>query len=471
MTKRLFLNEHQIQSIHQATLRVLNETGVVLPHKKARDLLTGAGGKITEDRVLLPPDLVEEVLALCPKVVKIHGRDGKELAIGDGNLYWHNVGGARTVYNPVTGRTRDATLQDVSDSTRLLDALEYVNSITPFFTPTDVPGGLMTIMMYRTALSNTTKPVQGPGVQTAEEVKSAYRMAQVIGSPDKVLTLSVSPVSPLKFPHHTVESILEIARLGVPFAPLPCPTAGTTAPLSLSGSLTQQNAEVLASIVLAQLVRPGLPIIYCGRLAFMEPRTALSVWGGVELGIASAATVQLAKHYHLPVNVYGLSTNAHTLDLQNGYERSLNAILPALAGADELSGIGEMTAGVAGSFAQMVADNEIAGSVQRICRGFIVDQETLAVDVIAKVMETTQNFIGEKHTVKTMRSGEIYLTQLAERRSWETWEVEGRMGMAERAQKQAEQILAQHEVPPLSEDQERELDEIIEDARVKLDSK
>jgi trimethylamine--corrinoid protein Co-methyltransferase len=111
---------------------------------------------------------------------------------------------------------------------------------------------------------------------------------------------------------------------------------------------------VLASIVLAQIVHPGLPIIYCGRLAMMEPRTGLSVWGGVELGLASAATVQVGHRYGLPVNVYGLSTNAHSLDIQNGFERSLNAAIPALAGADELSGIGEMEAGVMGSYAQMV---------------------------------------------------------------------------------------------------------------------
>ena len=107
--------------------------------------------------------------------------------------------------------------------------------------------------------------------------------------------------------------------------PLPSPIAGATAPISLAGALAQQNAEVLGSVVLAQLVQPGLPIIYCGRLAMMEPRTGVSVWGGVELGVVSAATVQLGHRYGLPVNVYGFSTNAHTLEIQNGYERAFNA--------------------------------------------------------------------------------------------------------------------------------------------------
>jgi len=318
--------------------------------------------------------------------------------------------------------------------------------------------------MYRYALPHTTKPLQGPGVQTAQEVKYAVRMAEVVGPVEKTLTMSVSPVSPLSFPTDLVDSMVEIARYDIPFGPLPCPTAGTTAPFSLAGALTQQNAEVLASIVIVQMVNPGVPIIYCGRLAMMEPRTGNSVWGGVELGIASAATVQIGHRYNLPVNVYGFSTNAHTLDIQSGYERTLNAILPALAGADELSGIGEMEAGVMGSYAQMVCDNDIAASVRRVMRGFCVDEDSLAVDVIGRVMNGSHNFIAERHSINYLRSGEILFAQLCERRMFPEWDRTGRKGLAENAQAEAERILAEHQVPPLEDAQERELEKIMQAA-------
>ena len=258
---------------------------------------------------------------------------------------------------------------------------------------------------------------------------------------------------------------LAIAQAGVPFGPLPCPTGGTTAPLSIAGAVAQQNAEVLASIVLAQAAHPGLPVIYCGRLAMMEPRTGISVWGGVELGLASAGTVQIAHRYGLPVNVYGFSTNSHVLDIQSGFERSLNAIIPALAGADELSGVGEMEAGVMGSYAQMVCDSEIAASVRRLRRGFEVDDDSVAVEIIASAMDGTRNFLAQRHTSRYLRSGELLMTHLAERRSWETWEREGREGMAERAQAMAEKILAEHQVEPLSPAQEGELDAVMAEAR------
>jgi trimethylamine--corrinoid protein Co-methyltransferase len=225
---------------------------------------------------------------------------------------------------------------------------------------------------------------------------------------------------------------------------------------------------MLTCIVLAQLVRPGLPIIYCGRLAMMEPRTGVSVWGGVELGLVSAGTVALAHYYGLPVNVYGLSTNSHTLDLQCGYERALNAIAPALAGADELSGIGEMAAGVAGSFAQMVADDEIASTVGRLVRGFAVDDDTLAVELVDRVSRGTHNYLDQKHTVRHLRAGELLATHLSERRSYQEWQRGGAQLMADRARAEAERLLAEHQVPPLSDDQERELDEIMAEAAREL---
>ena len=459
------LYSEEVETIHEATLRILAETGVILGHPVGREILSGEGASIRGDRVLMSPELVERMLERCPSQVKVRGRGNVDKVLGDGSLHWHNLGGARDIYDHRSGTRRAATLQEVRDSARLLDALEGVTTVTPFFTPRDVPGALMSLSMYRYSLPHTVKPLQGPGIQTAQEVNLALRMTQVIGPPSEYISLSVSPVSPLIFPDDAVGAILAIAQAGVPFGPLPCPTGGTTAPLSIAGAVAQQNAEVVASIVLAQAAHPGLPVIYCGRLAMMEPRTGISVWGGVELGLASAGTVQIAHRYGLPVNVYGFSTNSHVLDIQSGFERSLNAIIPALAGADELSGVGEMEAGVMGSYAQMVCDSEIAASVRRLRRGFEVDDDSVAVEIIASAMDGTRNFLAQRHTSRYLRGGELLMTHLAERRSWETWEREGREGMAERAQAMAEKILSEHQVEPLSPAQEGELDAVMAEAR------
>lgn len=469
MLKLTALTHDEVESIHNATLRILGEIGIVLDHAEARKMLTDAGAVINDqNRVSLPAALIEKSLSLCPSIVSVRGRGGTTITLGDGNLHWHNLGGARDVYDPKTNQVRGAMTQDVIDAARLLDALNHCDTITPFFTPQDVPGELMSLAMYRHTLPHTTKPVYGPGVQNAKEVRIAIEMANVIGPAREMLMLAISPVSPLIFPNHLVDAMIAVAEAGLPFGPLPCPTAGATSPLSIAGALAQQNAEVIASIVIAQLVHPGLPIIYCGRLAMMEPRTGASVWGGVELGLASAGTVQIAHRYHLPVNVYGFSTNSHVLDLQDGFERALNAIIPALVGADELSGIGEMDAGVASSFAQMTIDNEIAGSVHRLRRGFATDADALAVEVIAAAMNKDRNFLAQKHTMKYLKSGEVMLTKFAERGTWTEWDRKGRQTMADRASAEAERLIKEHQVPPLESQQTRALDDIMIAAQKEL---
>ena len=459
-----FLSEDDVKAMHEATLRIMSEVGFIWTHKESLQILTDAGCTTKNGRICFPPDLVMDSVAKANKRPVIRGRNGKVNELGGGSLYFHNLGGARDVFDAKSCTRRTATQQDTVDAIRVLDALENCHTVTPFFTPPDVSNELMALHMYRHTLSNTTKPVQGPGIQFGHEVKFAVEMAAVVGTPANELTLSLSPVSPLTMHDVAAQAIMEMANAGIIHSNLPAPTGGATSPMTITGSIVQQSAESLAPLVLAQIINPGCGVVYCGRLGMLEPRTGL-IWGGVELGLSSAATVQLGHYYGFSVNVYGFSTNAHTLDAQNAFERGLNAAIPALAGADELSGIGEMEAGVMGSFAQMVLDNELAKSVLRLRTGLSADAEHLAVEIIGNVMDGTRNYLGQKHTVKHLRAGELALIKIAERNSWDTWDEKlGRKQIADYAADEAERILREHAVSPLEPQQEQELDKILEAA-------
>jgi trimethylamine--corrinoid protein Co-methyltransferase len=460
MDRLKFLSDEDIKAMHEATLQIMHEVGFIWNHKESREILMEAGCTLKNDRLCFPPELVLSSIAKADKRPVIRGRNGNANELGGGNLYFHNLGGARDIFDARTGTHRTASNQDAIDAIRVLDALPNCHTVTPFFTPPDIANEMMSLHMYRHTLSHTTKPVQGPGIQFGHEVKYAVEIAKVVGTPANELTLSLSPVSPLTMHDVAAAAIIEMAKAGVINSNLPAPTGGATSPMTMTGSIVQQSAETLAPLVLAQLINPGCGVIYCGRLGMLEPRTGL-IWGGVELGLSSAATVQLGHYYGFAVNVYGFSTNAHTLDAQNAFERGLNAAIPALAGADELSGIGEMEAGVMGSHAQMVLDNELAASVLRLRTGLSADTEHLAIEIIGNVMNGTRNYLGQKHTLKHIRAGEMALTKLAERNSWDTWEEKfERKQMADHAMDEADRILREHAVPPLEPHQEKELDRI-----------
>ena len=151
------------------------------------------------------------------------------------------------------------------------------------------------------------------------------------------------------------------------------------------------------------------------------------------------------------------------LDIQNGYERVSSALLPVLAGADEISGVGEMDSGVNSSLAQMVLDDEILAGIARLRRGVRVDEDALAVDLIDSVLNGPGNFLAEAHTVRYLRSGEMTITELADRSSWSEWEVAGRPTIVGRAETKAADLLADDKKTrePLSDQQQVEMQSVI----------
>jgi trimethylamine--corrinoid protein Co-methyltransferase len=437
---------------------VLSEVGIMIDDPEGVALLLDHGAWERKSRVCLPAGLVERCLKLCPSQVVLRGRSN-EITLGNGELHVHNLGGARDVFEPSSNQLRPANMQDVGESARLMDALENVTTVTPLYTPRDVSSENMVLSMFLGTVRNTLKPINGPGVRSLAEMKQLGELLRVAIGDQASVSMGASPVSPLNFNGEIVQVMFEIARQNLPFGPLPCPSVGATAPMSLAGSLVQQNARCWLDR-LVQLNGQGCRS-FTAVVVGLNMRNGAPIWGNPG-GMMSAATVQLGHFYHLPVNVYGLADSGYATDMQSGYERAINALVPALAGADELSGVGEMAGGVCSCNAQIVIDNDIYGMVQRVLKGFAVDEDSLAVEVIGHAMDTSRNFLKEPHTRKYLRAGEIWNGRLGVQEvGWEMWRNAGGPTVVDRAQHEAERILAAHQVPPLSDEQEREIVRII----------
>jgi trimethylamine--corrinoid protein Co-methyltransferase len=401
------------------------------------------------------------------------GREGRRrdgtlaYQLGNGQVRFHNGGGQPDTFDLDTGQRRRATLQDVADMSRLLDALPHVDQITPLFSPQDVPPDLMFISGTAAMLRNTSKPLSAAAVDRPDDVPYLVEMAAACCGGletfrrQPTMSISVSPVSPLKFPAAIAGAIMAVARSGAAFHPLPAPSLGATGPLTMAGALAQQHAEVLASFVLAAAARPGAPVVYCSRINPIDLRTAISVWGGPEVGMSGAGAAQLAHRLELPCDSYGLSTTSPGLDPQFAYERLANALMPALAGVDILSGVG-MGGGLTGGFEIAVIDDEIISLIRHIVAGCEVSEATLAYEVMKEVIPRDGVFLGEMHTVREMRRGALWLPALSVRQptSEET--------VVLRARARAREILASHQVEPLPEDVDRHLEDILERARREL---
>jgi trimethylamine---corrinoid protein Co-methyltransferase len=467
---RIF-SEEELQRIEETAFRLLERVGIALQHPRATEMLSGQGCQVQGERVMIPRVVIEESLARLNRDAIARSRDGsREVVLGQGHFRTHNGGGDAFVLDIHTGERRMATLQDLADSTRVLDALPNVDVITPLVGAQDVPPAVMSIASFETMLRYTCKPVTAAAAENPTEVCYMVELAAACcGGMNAfrkrpTISMSVSPVSPLTFTDKVAEAILAVVESGAPFHSLPSPSMGATGPITMAGVLAQQHAEVLASFVLAGAACPGAAVSYCSRIGPIDLRTALSAWGGPEVGLSAAAATQLAHRIGFKCDCYGLASNSTLFDPQFAYEKLANALIPAMAGADILSGVGMMGEAMA-SIQGAVVDDEIVGLMHHILRGYDVNDETLAFDLMKQVILRDGMFLGEEHTVDFMRRGELWMPGISERGA----DDEGsNAGVNARSRARALELLDTHEVEPVSDDVDRELKEIMERARREL---
>ena len=455
------LSDAELDRIEETAYTLLDEVGIALKHTLAVEMLHGLGCRVERERVYIPRQVVEWGLKNVTPHNEFYNRDGSHaFTFGDGRLRFHNAGGLPFLYDLDTGERRRPTVQDIADATRVLDALPNVDVVIPLLGPTDIPSELLAVASTDAMLRNTRKPFSAAAIELPQDVPYVVEMAAACcGGMDAyrrrpTMYISVSPVSPLRFPDDVTSTIIAVARSGTPFNTLPAPSLGATGPVTLAAALAQQHAEVVASFVIAAAASPGAAVTYCSRINPVDPRTAISSWGGPEIGMAGAVATQLAHRLGLPCDSFGLCTSATRLDPQFAYERLINALTPALAGVDILSGVGGTESVMAGGLEIAVIDDEIISMMKHLFGGVVVDDATLALDVMREVIPRDGVFLGEMHTVKQIRKGAIWMPTVGDRT--------GVASGVERARARVREILRTHQAPPLPDDVVRHLDEIMD---------
>ncbi len=465
------LQQDDVERIHEYSLRVLEETGMIFNYPIARDVFRMHGAWVDDSKglVRIPRRLVEEALQAAPRQVKIFSQNDpqKDCTLElDGQRYTRTTTGLNWIVDYRSMRRRPVVEQDVINWTRVIHVLPHVNLAGSLNDQEEAAKSEEVRAMAR-MLHYTDKPFMY-STFSGDGMRWLWRLTEVtqtVNRQPRFLVLS-STNSPLVYGWGQCEGAMVAAELGIPVYFNSSAVAGATAPVTLAGAIVQLNAEMLAALTVLQLHRPGAKVVYGAHPMCMDMKTGMSSISTAEVGLMSAACVQIGRFYGLPTASNGITTDTCTPDPMATIEKWTSGYLPFLVGANLNGGAGSLATVGTVSLEQLVIDDDLYGNFYRHLRGIEVDEETLAAEVIATV-GPGNTFLAEEHTLAHFRD-EYYYSALANRQNSPTWEASGSKDVVERAFARVQKILAAPAQVFLSEDQSNEVKNILAKAEKAL---
>jgi trimethylamine--corrinoid protein Co-methyltransferase len=460
------LTKTQVDKVHETSLRILEEIGLDFGYPPALELLKKGGMKIDGQRVFFPSRLVESQIKKAPRRFTLHARNPKNsLVIGGNNTVLAPGYGAAFVTDLENGR-RQATLKDFENFVKLTGASANQDILSgTVVEPTDTPYEYRHAQMFYTAVKYSDKCVMG-STMGARAARDCIQMAAILfGGRDQIESAPgimgiIGPLTPLKYDARMLGALMEYAAAGQVALVASLAIAGATGPVTLAGNLALQNAEVLAGIVLAQLVREGTPVIFGGASSNTEMHNGTLSIGSPEMAINTAATAQMARYYKLPVRGGGAVCDAKLPDAQASYESMMSLLMAQACGINfVLHSAGILESFNCMSYEKFIIDDEMCGMVKRIKRGIEVNPDTLALDVI-KAVGPGGHFLDKDHTFDHFRT-EFYQPRLSNRDDYVTWQAKGSYQCMQTAHKKVKEILEIYEAPELPPDADKDMQTFI----------
>jgi len=469
------LSKAEIHQIHEASLQILSKTGIRIHNLEICRHMVQAGIAMDLDRQVMQitEDQVMQALNLAGKQFRLYGRSaGQSADFGYGKQNFISSPGQFSWFDHHTGERRLPLLSDAVAAGCVADALENITIVGGMAIPADVPQEIRDVVLTATLLKQTSKPVRAFPVSrrsshyVLEIFKAVAGGSQALRERPMVEML-LEPISPLQLPGKELDILLEFVAYGQPISIGPMAMASGTAPATLAGTLAQENAEILAALVVVQSIAPGTPILYGSIPHILDPRSSICSFGSPEQGLMALALTEIGKSYGFPVYINVNLTDSKKLDLQAGLEKMGSLELGMLAEADLFGHAGILGPDHGGCLSWLVADNAAAGFARRILAGFPIDEERLATDVIGQV-GPGGNYLSEDHTLRYYRK-ELWLPdRLWTRATYDRWVEQGSMDFAQRAATRVDEILSTHQPAPIDPDLAREIDAIVEAARREL---
>ena len=468
--KLTVLGEEGVFRIDKAARRILERTGVEIPHHEMLELFNSAGADVDDStqKVRIPSKLVDECLLSAGKTFTIYGRDkNNRAAFGAGERNYNSIAG-EAYWVDFDGKRRFAALEDVVLAAKLADVLPRINIVGAMSDPHEIDVSYRCVEVAAALLRTTIKPVTFWFYDRTSAQYIIELFTILAGSKGKLAGFPPAyplfePISPLRFPRDGVDLLFETCKIPLPVHIGPMAQVGMSAPGTLAGTLTQETAEILAGICVTQLIHPGTPVCFGGIPHAFDMRTIQMIFAGPEQGLMAVAMTEMGKHYGLPVYINVGLTDSKCIDAQAGLEISATLLMGVLSGADIFGHFGIAGVDQASSLEMLVFQHEVIEYIERIMHSFTIDDETLALDLIDR-LGPGGTFIAEEHTVKHFRE-EIWMPAILDRLYWDQWEQIGRPSIDKKVKERLEELLASYKPHPLDDSIERDVQKVLERAR------
>jgi trimethylamine--corrinoid protein Co-methyltransferase len=360
-----------------------------------------------------------------------------------------------------TGKRRSATHKDVCKLITIQDALSGVDIVRPTVTAMDL-GENSDLVEIAELVRRTKKPIvhrtlSPERVEAAVELLAAVRGGvEALRSHPNFATL-YCPISPSYYTKENILCMLKWAKFGVPITLLSMAMGGASAPVTLLGELVVINTDILAWIVVLQILFPGVKLLYGSVSSVLDMRTGILPLGAPERGMLNSGAAIMGYYYGIPSMCGGLSSDAKELDVQAGYEKAVTAIPLLLEGASIIYGVGATDAGSEISYTQMIMDAEFIGGLRRMMQGISLHELSEEVELI-KSNTPRGNFLRAKHTKNNYKRH--WQPEFLNRDAYETWFERGE-SLEEKCRTKAKRILREHKHKSLPPNVETELERII----------
>lgn len=471
------LKDSEIEKIKETSSKILEKIGFKIYNDQILNLLKKEGFRVDDKAqiVKFPLTLQNEYISIAVKNngYTLYGRNlNKKAIFGAGFTNIMSSSGQYKYHDWTKNERRDPTIGDVKIAAKITTYLDNIDIVGAFFVPLDIDPSIREIEQEIALLNNTDKPIalwftNGTKTKYQLEIMKIVRDGQGSLKQYPFCECFIEAISPLKFTKESMENLLVFAKEGLPIGFGPMAMQGATAPATIAGTVALENAEILAGIIIAQVINPGVPVTYWGIPHAMDLTTGNMSFASPEQSLLALSMVEVARHYGfkaIGVNE-GLSDSNLINDAQSGFERGISLINGIYSGADILAHQGIIGQDSCGSLIQLIIDDQMLSFLKRYFDTFRVDDKTIAYDVI-KDVGIDGNYLVEPHTIDNIKK-EIFVPEIFNRNNWETWNRNGRKSTMDNAIDKYNEILKKPPVQPIDDGDIKEIRKIIDFIRDK----